>query len=605
MKIDNLMRKKIAKRIIPGLVLVSSLLALLLAACAPAASPPGQTFEVKRGDLTINVSADGSLTMPDTFDLRFGTPGSVLDIQVVEQPPGAGVRLIFGTANISKGKPEAKPLVEEGDRVKQGALMAFLDNTTKKNAIRTALFNLQTTVNSIPVGTCGTLSDLPNNYPDLSVLRIFEEAQKDLVECIGYFGKGEYKDAGYKLAMTYFDIEVCEDLLQSRPNAAVLAGAKNNSVYYADGTAGSDWRMWENDTRVIAYLQKYRERLLNISWLMRKGDYIGVKHELEAARQELSKSKQVVENTIHIRGRTLLTLPDTPTSLDFLQASLRSLQDLDAYSAQVDTSSVNIAKKLYLARLNLALGRDTLENQTLVYDWTSRSNWKDLQQYNLNVQSSEVVFYKAKRDIMNTVIIAPVDGTVVSVDLKQGSVLSAQDYSTRTAIKLVDTRRVRFTGKVDEIDIMKVQKGQRARITVDAVPGKMFTGRVTFISPFGTQVGQVIKFDVTIEMDPTDVELRGGLSATADINVYSARNALLVPISAITFTPAGPVVTVINEATGKTEDRKITLGKQSFEFAEVLSGLKEGDKVRGSTEKGRIFSPPPPRSAMPVPLPRR
>lgn len=192
---------------------------------------------------------------------------------------------------------------------------------------------------------------------------------------------------------------------------------------------------------------------------------------------------------------------------------------------------------------------------------------------------------------MKTAIIAPSDGTVVSVDLKKSYVLSAQDYSARTAVKLVETKTVKFTGLVDEIDIMKVKRGQKAMITIDAVPNKIFAGTVKFISPFGTQSGKVIKFTVTVELDPTDIELRGGLSATADINVYSARNALLVPISAVTTTPVGSFVTVISEVTGQPERRQITIGRQNFQFAEVLSGLKEGDKVQMTGRIGALNIP--------------
>jgi multidrug efflux pump subunit AcrA (membrane-fusion protein) len=52
-----------------------------------------------------------------------------------------------------------------------------------------------------------------------------------------------------------------------------------------------------------------------------------------------------------------------------------------------------------------------------------------------------------------------------------------------------------------------------------------------------------------------------------------------VPTTAIITTPMGAMVTVINEATGQPEPRKITLGKQNFQYAEVLEGLKEGEKI--------------------------
>ena len=117
-------------------------------------------------------------------------------------------------------------------------------------------------------------------------------------------------------------------------------------------------------------------------------------------------------------------------------------------------------------------------------------------------------------------------------------------------------------------------------IAVDAVPDKTFTGAITFISPYGEKdTSNVVKFAVTIELDPSDVELKGNLTATADIAIYNAQNVLLVPLSAVTTTPAESFVTVMNEATGQPEKRQVTLGRQNFQFADVLAGLKEGEQV--------------------------
>jgi multidrug efflux pump subunit AcrA (membrane-fusion protein) len=80
-------------------------------------------------------------------------------------------------------------------------------------------------------------------------------------------------------------------------------------------------------------------------------------------------------------------------------------------------------------------------------------------------------------------------------------------------------------------------------------------------------------------MDPTYAELRGGLSATADISIYSVKGVLLLPVSVIVNTREGHVVAVINPTTGQPEYRPITLGQQNLQYAEVTSGLKEGDKV--------------------------
>ncbi|MGA7677690.1 MAG: efflux RND transporter periplasmic adaptor subunit [Dehalococcoidia bacterium] len=549
------------KGLISVLIISVALPSLLLAGCSKSATTPtGQIFEVKRGDLNINVSSDGHLTMPDEYDLRFGTNGQVQQI-----------------------------FVEEGDKVKQGALLAMLDDTSQRNAIKTALLNVQTAQNNItvqsktaggPNDTPGQACDhLPYNYPDLSVPRIVEQARKDLDKAVNEFKQGNYKDAGRDLIMTYFDVEVGADLIQSKPDAAELAGAKTNSTYYPDLYEGGVKNEPNTNAPVVDYLHQYQQKLLDISNDMKVGAYDKVASKLDAAQQGMSTAYNLAESTVYLRGGEMFEYPDTATSVDFLQSSIRSLQDLQDYLAQDNAEPIEAAKKLYITQLNLQVGQDVLENQTSLFVVGKGINWQTLQQYNLALQNAQIAIYNAKQNIINTVIIAPSDGTVVSVNLKKSSVLSAQTYSSTTAIQLVDTSSIRFEGLVDEIDIMKVQRGQKVTIAVDAIPNKMFTGSVKFISPFGTQSGNVVKFAVTIQLDPTDVEVRGGLSATADISIYSAKNVLLVPVSVIVETRRGPVVAVINPATGQPEYRAVTLGQQNLQYAEVLSGLKEGDKV--------------------------
>jgi RND family efflux transporter MFP subunit len=544
------------KGLISVVIISVALPSMLLAGCSKSATiPTGQIFEVTMGDLNINVSSDGNLTMPDEYDLRFGTNGQVQQI-----------------------------FVEEGDKVKQGALLAMLDDTSQRNAIKTALLNIQTAQNNITVQTktdnaAAGCDHLPYTYPDLSVPRIMEQARKDLDKAVNEFKQGNYKDAGRDLIMTYFDVEVGADLIASKPDAAELAGAKTNSTYYPDLYEGGVKNEPNTNASVVDYLQKYQQQLLDISNDMKVGAYDKVASKLDAAQQGMSTAYNLAESTVYLKGGQMFEYPDTATSVDFLQSSIRSLQDLQDYLAQDNAEPIEAAKKLYITQLNLQVGQDVLENQTSLFVVGKGINWQTLQQYNLALQNAQIALYNAKQNIMDTAIIAPSDGAVVSVNLKKSSVLSAQTYSSTTAIKLVDTNSIMFEGLVDEIDIMKVQKGQKATISVDAIPNKVLTGSVKFISPFGTQSGNVIKFAVTIQLDPTDVELRGGLSATADISIYSAKDVLLVPVSVIVETRQGPVVAVINPATGQPEYRAVTLGQQNLQYAEILSGLKEGDKV--------------------------
>ena len=558
-----------------------------------------QYYEVKKGDMQITVSSDGTLSMPNQFDLRFGTNGTVKEI-----------------------------LVEEGDKVNQGALMAFMDNTMQKNAVRTALFNLYAAVyNSAPAlltdpaeisGDSRTLTScqscfdrysvvcdplIPKNYADMTGPRIFKEAQKDLGICLDYLESGAYRDAGFKLALAYADIEVCEDIIKSKIDASVYAGAKQNTVYRPESTAGTIVETSAADAEAIAYLQSFRQRLLGISSLIMEGSYDSAESQLDLAQQEMVNGLTKVKNTVQHSADSSFNLMDTPTSLNFLQSSMRELDELGQYAATENASAEEIAKQLYIAKLNLDIGSDVLAEQMLNYGWGDGFTWQKLQTYNLNVQNAEIAFYRAKQDLLNTFIVAPSDGIVVSVDLKQNAILSAQDYSTKTAIKLVDTGTIKFSGNIDEIDIFKVTPGLKASISVDAVPRKTFSGTVKFVSPFGATVGKVIKFPFTIELDPSDVALRGGLSATALIDVYNARDVLLVPSTAVTTTPMGSLVMLLNAATGKTEPRPVTVGRQSLQYAEILSGLQEGDKILQTMSISALpVSTGRPPAGMPIPV---
>ena len=144
-------------------------------------------------------------------------------------------------------------------------------------------------------------------------------------------------------------------------------------------------------------------------------------------------------------------------------------------------------------------------------------NLKLLRQNNLNLQKSRVALESAKEDLANTEILAPFDGTVIKIGVEENEQIPSLQLTPVTVIHLVDMKTVEFEGVVDELDIFKVKNGQKATITVDALPGRRLTGTVTFISPYGADKTGVVNYKVIIKLDPADLELKGGLTATANI----------------------------------------------------------------------------------------
>jgi len=558
--ITAIMAVMLAALSLGGCTAISSAISSITGSDNKTTTAAGQPVEVKRGDISVTVSTDGNLSMPNVYDLKFGTQGQVTQV-----------------------------FVQEGDYVHEGSLLALQDESTQINQIKSALFSIQTAQNNITFG-CSP-DHLPYNYPDMSIARMADEAERDIATAQSYFNQGDYKDAGYWLVMAYYDVEVCEDLISTRPNAAVLAGAKTNSLWTPDLYAGSSRPLQPDYAAVVKYLQDYGQKLLNVSQDMKTGDHKKIGTELADLVQQASDVGEQARSTISIKSRMIFEFADTYSTADFLQSSFRSIQDLRSYIDNDGASAVEAAKKLYIGKLNLQVARDVLETQTLIFETGQGINWQTLQQYNLSLQTAEVGLYSAKQAVIQNAIIAPVDGAIVQVDAKIATVTSAQNYSSSNAIRLVDTNYIRFTGLVDEIDIMKVKQGQPATVTVDAIPNKKFTGKVQFISPFGALSGTVVKYTIFIALDPSDVTLRGGLTATATITSADAKNVLLVPVSVVINTPGGSFVMVENAQTGKAERRRVTIGAQNLEYAEIKSGLQEGDKVLVLSDQRSINAP--------------
>jgi len=179
----------------------------------------------------------------------------------------------------------------------------------------------------------------------------------------------------------------------------------------------------------------------------------------------------------------------------------------------------------------------------------------------------------AKEELNKTMIIAPFDGVVTAIDMKAGERISA----AAQVLSMVDPKNIEMNGAIDEIDISKVELGQEAIITLDALPGKNVKGTVTFMSPTGTVQSGVVSYKTIISMENPDVELRDGMSGTAEIIIERHDDVLLISNRAIRGTWDKPLVEVIVD--GQIEQREISLGSSDGIKSEVLSGLEEGEIV--------------------------
>ncbi|MFH1015774.1 MAG: efflux RND transporter periplasmic adaptor subunit, partial [Chloroflexota bacterium] len=182
---------------------------------------------------------------------------------------------------------------------------------------------------------------------------------------------------------------------------------------------------------------------------------------------------------------------------------------------------------------------------------------------------------EAQRQLNETIILAPFDGVVAKVSAEEGDTISP----VNTIIHILDPVNMKLSLELDEIDVPQVKPGQEAVITLDALPGKKFTGKVSNIFPLPRVVGGVVLYDVKINFDvPKDTGIKVGMSASADVITDKRTGVLLVPNRAVTQDKQGKTIVKIKSGEQVTE-RPVITGVTDDVSTEIISGLSEGDTV--------------------------
>jgi len=171
---------------------------------------------------------------------------------------------------------------------------------------------------------------------------------------------------------------------------------------------------------------------------------------------------------------------------------------------------------------------------------------------------------------------APVSGTIGSVTTQQGETVTAS-LNAPTFITIIDLSRLEVDTYVDETDIGKVKVGQEATFTVASFPDKDFKGKVMAIYPKAIIQDNVVYYITIISTENPEGLLRPEMTATVNISLQKRENVLTVPNGAIRREGGKKVVFVLEN--NQFSKHEVKTGWKDPSFIEILSGLKEGERV--------------------------
>jgi HlyD family secretion protein len=230
------------------------------------------------------------------------------------------------------------------------------------------------------------------------------------------------------------------------------------------------------------------------------------------------------------------------------------------------------------------------------------------------LDQSRASLQEARDNLAKTRLVSPISGRVVRLAVEEGEVAVPGTFSRETGLLLTiaDLSVILAKVQVDETDVVRISHKDSVEVTIDAYPDTSFVGRVTRVSQSAKLTGtetasgsndRAVDFDVEIRLVAPPKEVRPDLSCTARIVTETRRDALSIPIIALTVrdherlpNENNPALDTLKRRPGEREEegvflvqngmatfRPVKVGIAGDEYFEVLEGLRGGETIVAGT----------------------
>ncbi|NTW00584.1 MAG: efflux RND transporter periplasmic adaptor subunit [Oscillochloris sp.] len=571
------------------LIMIISGVVVVVAACAggifflrpkqPAAGtlPDGwQTVAASAGTISSTVSATGNVEPAAEAQLRFGQSGTITEI-----------------------------LVKEGDSVQQGAPLARIDSVGLQLAFEQAqadLHQAQADYEGLLAGASeaelaeakARLDQARSQYEQTasSVSKAdIDAARADLASAQARLNRLQAGPANDELASANEDVQRAQNTLdQSRTD---LAATKENARTDLE-TKANALRNAQDEYSRIYWENRQLEKL--------PGDLAQDRKDEETKALRDVNDAEVARDTAQVtyeqaKQDEINTLQTNEAALKSAIASRNKLlegtkaEDLADARAEVERAQskldqltgANHSSELAASQSNIAIAQTSLDKLTADPDKATLATREAA------VVRAEVSIKQAQRNLDLATLTAPFAATIASIQMNVG-----ESSDGTSIIAVVDLSTFHIDVPIDELDIAQVQPGQRAQISLDALPGTDIGGTVTSIAPQATRSDQgTTTYDVTVNLDKDSAGVRPGMTAVVAVVTNQKESALLVPRRAVrtegntsyvlVFDPNGTPQTVVSSSGASLQPastrKDITIGLSNNEMVEILSGINAGDNV--------------------------
>ncbi|MFA6550002.1 MAG: efflux RND transporter periplasmic adaptor subunit [Candidatus Gracilibacteria bacterium] len=519
---------------------------------------------VTKETLVVSVSGTGQVSSLNQVDVKSKASGDILNI-----------------------------LVQDGQVVKSGTVLARINATDALKTVRDASANLESAKLSLekikqPADKL-TLLQAENNLTKAQISK--SSAEDDLNKA--------YEDGFNAVSNAFLDlpelITNTHDILFKNTTSST---SQWNIDFYTDAAGKYEDKAF-----------KYRIDA-NQTYENAKASYDKSFADYKTANR--SSSTAVIESLIDETYETTKQVAESIKSANNLiqfykdQLSQRLLSTVaiaDTHIASLNTyigtansrlTSLLAAKQaIQTSKETIASAERTIAESTVSLEKTQAgTDALDIQSQELSVRQRQNALQDAYENLADYSVKAPFDGIIAKVSVTKG-----QNVSSGTAIATMIAQQSVANISLNEVDVAKIKSGQKATLTFDAVENLTITGSVGEVDTLGTVSQGVVTYNVKIVFDTQDARIKPGMSVSAAIITDMKQDVLAIPNGAVKsqgdtyyveFIDSSNTQSTATGVQGVTllkapQQQTIEIGISNDTSTEIISGLKEGDQIVSRT----------------------
>jgi HlyD family secretion protein len=325
------------------------------------------------------------------------------------------------------------------------------------------------------------------------------------------------------------------------------------------------------------------------------------KYEQGDWQQQLQEAELNLKRAEESRRRAVEKLED---SEKLAAKNFISQLDLDddrfaAYETQIALQKAQLAKEIlvkYTNPVDLEQKRSDLHEAEKELERIRKSAEANAAKKKANMESkaTELDYIrkqiaKYEEQLAKCEIKAPSAGFVVyynegrwwggDTQIREG----AEVHERQTILTIPDPAVMTVILRIHEAKVDKIAVGQEALVEIEGVPGRTFAGKITKIAKLADSRNRWLnpdlkEYETEITLDPTDIELKPGATARAQIMVDNLTDVLAVPVQSI-YSKSGQSYVFLDKGRGKAQPVPVSLGASNSEYVEVRDGLEAGSTV--------------------------